>query len=577
MIKWRTIKRDQFDQVVEALLCRIHDDAGDFNTTYLGDGGDGGIDYIAVTQASAVTIYQLKCFPDGIAANRSRMGQIRDSFKKAVEGQPSLTRWVLVLPSKATRAQETRIRGLGEGHEVEIEIWNRARLDSELAKRPDIPDYFRSNKGWLQEQAELMIKNPLIRTAADLDINVRDLQSRQAQADLHWQWAISTKTGTPRYTLQAKHPWSAVVSPVKATFGVVGSTASKALSDGWRYGFPEALRVDGHLIRDFKVDGPPIVAWQGELDYLQIGPSEPGPHKPVTLYLRRRGGWRSRPFLATLRGISRGADGFVVEATVGGRARLTMWCPRRAEFGDQGRADMTVEPLEGASVNDAFDVAELVTQMPNSDEIHLRYDGGSFTAQYQVDDRVRTDYTPVWVLADDLRHIEHHAGVRFRFPGRVEPEDRVMIRNIRLMLEGKTVAHPYWNLYTADVSGPLDESLAAVLADREPDQVSVIKAAPEGVSSQVEILGEEFEVPAISVYGLLTIDETHRRHVHDALERGESKQLRLTCRPGDRIRLFMESRVDPDTPLAITPWGLPGIQQKGFVDDTAAIGPEEAA
>lgn len=129
MIKWRTIKRERFDQVVEALLCRTHDDAGDFNTTYFGDGGDGGIDCIAVTENGAVTIYQLKCFPDGIAANRSRMGQIRCSFEKASTEQPLMSRWVLVLPTKATQKQEKQIRELGQRRPVAIEIWNRARLD----------------------------------------------------------------------------------------------------------------------------------------------------------------------------------------------------------------------------------------------------------------------------------------------------------------------------------------------------------------------------------------------------------------------------------------------------------------
>ena len=579
MIKWRTIKRERFDQVVEALLCRIHDDAGDFNTTYLGDGGDGGIDYIAVTENGAVTIYQLKCFPDGIAANRSRMGQIRRSFEKASIEQPLMSRWILVLPTKATQKQEKQIREQGQGRPVAIEIWNRARLDSELAKYPDIADYCRSNQSWLRKQAELMIKNPLIRTAADLDRNVRDLQSRQGHADLHWQWDINTSAGVPCYTLRAKHPWSPTVSPVKATFGVFGPNPTwDALVAGWRLGFPQRLRIDGKLGRNFKVEGPPIVAWRGQVDFLEIEPSEPGQSRPVTLHLARRDGWRSRSFLATARGTSQGAEGFTVEVTVGGRMRLMFWCPMQADAANQGRVDITVDALEGAPVSDAFDIAELVTQMQASTEIQLSVDdGGGFSAQYDVIGMAPDDYASVWLLADDLRHLELHTGARFRFPGPIKPKDRVMIRNVRLMLGGKTVAHPLWNLYTAEVQGQIEGAVAVMLAEREPGQVSMIKASPEDSSSTVDILGEAVEVPGISVYGMLTIDEAHRRDVRDGLERGESRTLRLTCRSGDRLRMFMESRVDPNMPLAITPWNIPGIRQKGILDDKPAVGPGEAA
>lgn len=571
MIDWSRIERDHFEELIETLLCRRHDDADDYHRGYLGSGGDRGIDYIAVTAAGVTTIYQLKFFPEGIAANQSRMRQIRRSFAEAMRNTPDVHRWVLVLPAKVTVGQERKILALGGGNGPVVEIWDRTRLNAELSKLPDLVDYSRSHDEWLQKKAELLIKNPQITTRADAVLHVRELQRRLDHADPHWTYDVSTGSHGTTYALRAKSKWSPTVSPITMTVSVQHpSTASAALEKGYRFGFAQPVRISGELLRTLRVDGPPLVAIDEPGGFLEIRPAEVGDYQPVDVFLLDSDGSRSRTFLAMGRGLASGADGHTFEVTLGNRMNLVFRCPSKA--GDIGQVDITVGVLTGASLTDVVDVAELITLLHTSSQLYVAPPGHSAGVGVVIDaDTFATpgDYAWVWSLAEDLQVIEQASGARFRFPDTVEYADRVMIRNYRLMLEGRTVVHPFWNCWTGTLSGAIDDDLAEILAPRDDPQMGMMMAcSPSDPTEPVEILGQQVTLPAITIAGVIVIDEEERRALLEQLRSGggNGQPLRLTCRPRDRFRLYMQDRVGEADRTVITPWNLPGINQKGILE-----------
>lgn len=583
MINWGKIKRDRFDRLVEALLFRIHEEADDIHRAYRGAGGDGGIDYFAITKDDVLVIYQLKCFPEGIAANRSRMAEIQRSFAKAVKEHPDLKRWVLVLPTNVTPGQEKKVFALNQGRDIQIEIWDQTRLDAELALRPDIPDYFRGKGKWIQDQAELMIKNPLINKPVDLERQVRDLQDHLDRADLHWTWDISTAGRERTFTLRPKHRWASIVSPVGVSFGVVESAQTAETADalrvGYQFGFPKPLEISGRVVRDFKVDGPPLVAFEGDVEFLRVSPSEPGEARPIDLQLRRGDGTRSRRFLATVRALGQGSDGFTFEVSICDRMRVVFECPD--DRAAKGRVHFKVDELAGIAITDASEIAELVTLLLDSDELWIITPDGDLGVQLRsgAGSLPPFDYRAVWLLADDLRRIELHSGARFRFPASIEPEDRVMVRNYRLMLDGHTVAHPFWNQWSGVLNGDLDEEFdrGVLTPPDDPSQVSLVSAVSRDETCQVEILGQQVELPAITVAGLVRMDEDHRAELRAAVASGDTdgRPIRMQCRPGDRFRMFMRAKTNEDDTLSITPWDVPGINQKGILDTGPGDGAPE--
>ena len=574
MINWGKIRRGRFDRLVEALLCRIHDEADDIHRAYRGAGGDGGIDYFAVSKSGVLVIYQLKCFPEGIAANRSRMGEIQRSFAKAVKEHPGLSRWVLVLPTNVTPGQETKILDLKQGRDLEIEIWDQTRLDVELAQRSDIPDYFRGKGEWLKQQAELMIKNPLINTPSDLARHVGDLQSHLDRGDLDWTWDVSTSGQTRTFTLRPKHRWASVVSPVGVSFGVVvesdhAAEALAALRVGYQFGFVQPLEISGHIVRNFRVNGPPLVAFEGDVEFLRVGPSEAGEARDVDLQLSRDGK-RTRRFLATAKGLGEGTEGFTFEVSICGRMRIVFECPN--DVTAKGRVHFKVDELAGISIGDAFDIAELVTLLLVSDEMLIITPEGEIGVQLRSGGEAGAvpDYRAVWLLADDLRQIELHTGAKFRFPASIEPEDRIMIRNYRLMLEGRVVAHPVWNQWNGVLNGDVGEEFdrGVLTPPEDPTQISLLSASSKDDTCEAEILGQVVELPAITIAGLVVMDDDHRAELRAAVARGETDgmPIRMRCRPGDRLRMFMPGKARKDETLSITPWEVPGINQQGILD-----------
>lgn len=70
----------------------------------------------------------------------------------------------------------------------------------------------------------------------------------------------------------------------------------------------------------------------------------------------------------------------------------------------------------------------------------------------------------------------------------------------------------------------------------------------------------------LGLASIFTFEPDHLKALLSAFEEGTASgmQLRMRCRPGDRIRRFLADRSDRNQPLEITPWSIPGINEKGL-------------
>lgn len=152
---------------------------------------------------------------------------------------------------------------------------------------------------------------------------------------------------------------------------------------------------------------------------------------------------------------------------------------------------------------------------------------------------------------------------RFRYPAELSVEERIMIRSLRLMLEGHCVAHPSFVDVVVTLSGIPDTGFTELLST----ELRWMMQAAE--YSEVTILGKQVALRELSVVALVRLEQQDIDDVKAAFRRGDAAGMQLTFhgRPGDRVRIFLRHRFPSDKPTEITPWGIPGVPQLGLGPD----------
>lgn len=125
-INWAHISEQDFNQLVEVLLIKMHATFPYRVDVIRGAGGDTGIDVVVWLEGRAVRIYQLKYFPEGFTGEfrKGRRPQVKDSFDTAWKNHTP-SEWILVMPPDPHINERNYVAGLAEGKEVDVEIWGR--------------------------------------------------------------------------------------------------------------------------------------------------------------------------------------------------------------------------------------------------------------------------------------------------------------------------------------------------------------------------------------------------------------------------------------------------------------------
>ena len=563
-IDWRTIGNPTFERIVDTLLSI---EFGSRGRPIEGRGGEGEIpgDFSA---DDGKIVFEYKYFPDGFPSSGSRPKQIKTSFAKARKRNPE--DWILVVPAKLTYWEQKFMTQLAGDSGIKVTYRDRVWLDTQLALQPNLANYFRfhSDNDYLQQKAEQFKHNPLIKNARDLAERVGILMASAADADPDWTWDISTKDGDVLHTLKAQHANAALLSPVKMSFESLipaGSEEAKELQEADAFGYCKPITIPGDLVKDFKITGPPLVAWEGDIAELKLLPSEPGEWIDADLTLLDSSGELLGIHLAQVHSAGHGRAGFTFEVALGSLLGMTFRAPYQAGVG--GRADFRFADAAGVAIRDVFEATDFVCQLAAASRLQIK-SAGAQLALMEVEGQLGyggwvTDYHQVRGIAEDLLKIEAETKVKFRYPDQIDAEERVMIRNLRLMLEGHCVAHPTWTSVTAELSGERDEGLEALLTT---DPKWLLRTND---TATLTLLGQNVNLKQLGLAGLFTLDPDQLLDIEDAFVKGTApgKKIYFRCRKGDRIRMFLGDRFDQNQPIEITPWEVDGINQKGLTAD----------
>jgi hypothetical protein len=570
-ISWSTIGADKFENVVDILLAR---EFGIRGHAVDGRGGDGGVDYEV---DDGEIIFQYKYFWNGITVSRTRKAQIEKSFKKAMEHDRE--EWILVVPAKLTPQERRFITGLGKGKNVKITIRDRVWLDDQLIKNRDLAENLRfgSDIDLLYEKGERFKYNPVIRDGADVADRMGAIRDALDMADPNWTFDVYSTNGQTMQILRPKDPNAPLRSPIEGSFTAqlrAESAEAKDLEVANAFGLTKPIIFTSGMIKEFKINSPRLVAWEGIPDAVELHPPRDSPEewKAGELLLRDGAGEQLGLYLVDIRQYTEGVRGFTLLARLGSLLDLTFRCPY--ELGTSS-TDLTAGNFTGKPINEAFEIADFMVQFAAASTLEVGMMGRKI-ALLDVEDRVADrdlvgGFEAMRALLYDLKAIEAETKARFRFPGEITLEERIMARSLRLMLEGHCVAHPRFTQFVGELNGADDPGLKQVLTT---DPHWTMQTREPAV---VRILGQEVVIPKLAMAAAVSLTKADVDDLRAAFERGDAagKQLTLHVRPGDRVRMFLPDRFPLDKPLDITPWGLPGVEQKGLGPDGEPLAASE--
>ena len=560
-IDWRTIGNPTFERITDTLLSLEYGSSG---RPIEGRGGEGETpgDY---SVDDGRIIFEYKYFPEGFPAGGPRQKEIKKSLAQVLKKREP-EEWILVVPTKLTFWEQKFMSRLASESGLKINYRDKVWLDTQLGLRPDLSNYFRhySDNDYLQTKAEQFKQNPIIRDAADLAERVRLLMAVADDADPDWTYEISSRGGNILQTLVPKHANAPLFSPVSLTFKTLlpaGSAEAKELQEADAFGYRKPISIPGKLIKDFAITGPPLVAWSGEVSELQLLPQQPGEWVDTDLTLTNEDGDVLGNYLTKSHGVGSGRSGYTFEVALGSLLSLTFQAPY--ESGGSGRVDFSFADVTGTKISEVLEATDFVCQLPIASRLEISV-GDSRLAlidiQGKTDQPWMADYRQSRSVAEDLLVIESQTKARFRYPARIDAEERVMIRNLRLMFEGHCVAHPTWTTINAELTGQRDSGLDGLLT---LDPKWMLRTSE---SAMIPLLGQNLSLKNLGIGGVFGFDPGHLQNILSAFEEGTANgmSIQMRCRPGDRIRMFLGDHFNPSQPLEITPWGIDGIKQKGL-------------
>jgi hypothetical protein len=320
------------------------------------------------------------------------------------------------------------------------------------------------------------------------------------------------------------------------------------------------------VIKEFKINGPRLVAWEGIPESVELHPpmDDPEAWEPGEFSLRESAGQQLGMYLVDLRPYTEGTKGFTLLARLGRLLDVTFRCPYDP---GSGSIDISARDLTGASVSEVFEVADFMMEFARASTLEILINGERI-ALIGVEDQVEggdpmTGFEAMRALLYDLKLIEAETGAKFRFPRGLTIEERIMIRSLRLMLEGHCVAHPRFTSFFGELNGVKSPGFEQVLTT---DAHWTMQTREPG---ELTILGRQIVLPKLAMAAAVSMAKNDIEDIKAAFERGDAagKRLILHLRPGDRVRMFLPDRFPLDKPLDITPWALPGIDQKGLGPD----------
>jgi hypothetical protein len=570
-INWSQISESDFNEVVEALLVRKHQQIqGERAYPLDGRGGDGGKDAVEF-DGTIVHVYQLKFFPEGFSGGfrQTRRAQIKSSFDAAMEST-SPREWTLVVPRNATDLELKFLTTLAGDRGVKIHYMGVAELNNLLASYPDLAQHFTREqlvdtlRSFGQEKAALT-------NSGDLPDRLRNLASLADARSQNWGINFGVKDGLVMQELYAKRPDAHLREPMTYSMNAAFTPDQDALRQEFQtaidYGVLDSVSLPGTVISDFKYDGPegfgPPIG-DGTLESVQLQ-SMPLAVPPPALAVELRNTSAKSSLLGRTLRSARGSKGMTFESVFCECLRITWRLPAVEEQSKVMNTEFAFDVVN-APVSEALAALRFLRLMTAGAKmelwlsakklLHFDYRGTKFDWVADSDEQALFDFL------EDLEYLESELDVRFSLSETPQVQDYVMARFSRMLLEGKCAMVPMFNSATAVVDVTDPDGFIKTL--NEPVAQFVDHAA-----FQVPILGDQVQLPVTRIYHP-TVAVQNAGDVIARISSGETVGLNVEFAPtnGTGYRAFIPTRwEDPNTEPTPEPWGLIGISEDSVFDE----------
>lgn len=568
MIDWKAIGREHFESVVHILITHEWSkaEARAKVSPLDGRGGDDGID-VEVRLDDGLVVYQLKYFVDGMSGGfKDRRRQVVRSWN-SVKDREDLLEWVLVMPSVLTPQEYAFVYGLDNPRGIPIKVWARADIDTRLASNPDIARYAERTEPFLedarimnQEQAQLL--DPI----RGLSERVSKLGQRAFEVDPHWDLDFAREGDQTTISLRPKSSESYTESPitVSARFSLERDGDTFAQIDKvLGFGLDESVRIEEGL-EEITLDGPSFLPQPSEtasmtMQQITRVPDELS-RKPVSLVFTDADGARIGTHVGITDHIAKGHSGFI----------WRVFCYRAIRITFYGALNPGVElpPAEvkfdigGASASSFRDALQLLLDIHRAEKISLVLSGNTIGTWTNVGLRFGSvqDLQELAGFADDLIAIEALAKTKFVLPAEVVPNDVVLARMVRALLEGVATAAPMIPGFT---------QVIPIVAAAQFETSEIVPRGDIHVSSPefgVNLLGVEIPIGHVELWHPLVRTEV------SSIPGNEQERLLTMSSPEGQCFIFTPGpwTKDMTTPVDIV-WPIPNEPQPAWLADLCRI------
>lgn len=555
-VDWSASEAD-FNRSVEAILQRMWEGVGGCRAYILdGRGGDEGIDVGVERDGVVFHIYQLKFFPEGMSGGFvKRRDQVKRSFARVAE-RPGLEYWTLIMPKNPTSSERRYTLALKNGQAIEIDVWGVGRLDQEAARHPDL--------------LGALTRRPVIEAVRDMNMESTALVGPDALAqrlgklsDLansrsaYWGMHVESRPGLTTMTPVPKRPDAAEMEPLGVRFDAMFTPKHQELHKRFQqlltFGGSRGVHLPAEVVSSLEMEGPEWFAKKTSHVSVSLIPEVLAAGRTAVLRTMSAQGYVESELPGTVDALTRGTRGFTLEATFQQLA-LTL------SHGDEVGGNLSVAwQLSGLPASVARTVLLAFRQINAGKTVEIWIDGNRAATLVDLEPEAgQSDLPPdTFEFIDDLAVLSREFGVEFTVPSEFTVLDRIDIRFVRHLIEGKASYSPRYPAFFATLNDPtMDTEGQASLTEPQAVFIRFEDAA-------IEVLGRLLPLGTLAAYHPSMRARDACAHIA-AIEAGQGDGRRVAFDPTDvtPVRLWLPDRwPDSNANLCITPWAIEGISE----------------
>ncbi len=285
----------RYEDMISTLIKRIHPTAQRID----GSGGDEGRD-LQVVEDNGLIIYELKSFTGRLSCG-GRKQQISRSLNRAAFHRPGA--WRLVVPIDPTPRELEWFEKLGNRQPFDCQWYGLTWLNSEIAKRPDLPRYFLQghDRKVLEILRELNAEQGATACSRMALGQIRSVQRRLNESDPFFLYELTTRcndnsqiegsvmavhTADGRIDVIPRYPTALDDRPitVKVQFPNPsnGHDPISVLEQSIDYG--ESVTISPDIVSRVSIDAPGGLSAEMQNATIQLAPLEESISQPLILH-----------------------------------------------------------------------------------------------------------------------------------------------------------------------------------------------------------------------------------------------------------------------------------------------------